>query len=281
MKGLLFALLSFCLSLSAAAELPWAKDYPTAKANAKLSNKLMMVCFYIDESPEWRKMTAETFVDPRVVRLCENIVPVKLNVEADGELLSKQFKLETYPTILFVDTSEETWGEVLGLLAAEEFAAELMPIVQHYRSYPAIAAKLKSDPTDGEANARMALICASRKRTDEAEAHLEAAERSSYRGVHLARALLAIGDRYQLSAKQEMAIPFFKRAHAVGTTGEDRSYALLALAYCHLHLEDKESARRYCNLLIEMEDASPDYVEMARRILRTLGSRVDRVRGHG
>jgi tetratricopeptide (TPR) repeat protein len=272
MKSLLFASLTLGLSVGVAAELPWAKDYPSAVDNAKRSNKLMMVCFYVDGDSDWRKWTVETFVDSRVVRLCENIVPVKLNAESDGESLSKRFKLEAYPTILFVDALGETWGEVSGYLAADEFAAELMPIVQNHRAYPAIAAKLKSDPTDGEANARMAQICASRKRMDEAEAHLEAAERSSYRGVYLARALLAIGDRFQLSSKQERAIPFFKRAHGVATTGEDRSYALLALAYCYLHLEDKESARRYCNLLIEMEDASTDYVEMARRILRSLGS---------
>ena len=92
------------------AEIQWAKTYAAAQKTAKAQNKLIMVDFYTDWCSWCKKLDADTYPNAKVVAYSSKLVSVKVDAEKEGVELAKRYKVQGYPTILFLDANGELFG---------------------------------------------------------------------------------------------------------------------------------------------------------------------------
>jgi thioredoxin-related protein len=69
----------------------------------------------------------ETYPDTKVVNLANKMIAVKINPELNeaNKSLEKKYKIEGYPTILFLDSKGKKVHEFLGFAPPAVFAAEM------------------------------------------------------------------------------------------------------------------------------------------------------------
>lgn len=206
-----------------------------------------------------------------MVKLAAQLVPLKVNAEKEGVDLAKTYKVQGYPTILFLNAEGKVRGEIGGYLPPEEFSIEMQKFIELNAMYPKLLEESKSANASGESFAKLAWTYGSWKETKEAEASLAKAESKKYKGEYLAKACNAIGDIYQMSEEIDKAIPLFKKADSSAVKAEDRSYAKISLLFCYLSKQDVANAKRMCNEIIKMKDAVKSHVETAKEILKELG----------
>ncbi|MCO5295269.1 MAG: thioredoxin fold domain-containing protein [Fimbriimonadaceae bacterium] len=196
------------------------------------------------------------------------MVPLKVNAEKEGVALAKQYHVQGYPTILFVDAKGELVGKIGGYMPPEGFSEEMAKALKLHKSLPSVLAKLKANPNDPEANAQMVAISAAREKPDQALAQLARAEKGHYKGPALAPAYNAVGDYYQTSGDLDKAIGYFKKADAASLNANDRAYALISLMVCHQGNRDVASAKAVAKRLVALEGAPKEYVQMAQDLLK-------------
>src|ERR1035438_3307290 len=119
---LAFMLLATVVGGAHASEISWKKGYDSAAAEAKSSGKLIMIDFFTDWCGWCKKLDADTYPAAEVVKESENFIPIKLNAEkdADGIRLAKKFKVDGYPTVLFIDAEENLAYKIVGFAPAKE-----------------------------------------------------------------------------------------------------------------------------------------------------------------
>lgn len=203
-----------------------------------------------------------------MIKLAAQVVPLKANAEKEAKDLAKKYGVSGYPTIVFVDSNGEAVGRIGGYLPPDAFSTELTKITSAYKQMPEIEAALKKDPNDGPANAKMAGILAGRGQISKALAAVKRAKKAGVSDSELASTYNAIGDSYQNDSKYDAAIRNFKKADIEGNSAEIRSYAKISIATCHASNKDMKAAKKVAQELIDMEDATPAYVEAAKQILK-------------
>lgn len=266
-KTLVPLMLVALASASFAGEIRWSKSIAAAQAESKRTGKLLMVDFYTDWCGWCKKLDAETYTDAKVIGLSNRVVSLKTDAEKEGKDLAKKYGVQGYPTILFLDPKGVVVGKIGGYMPPAGFADELVKVTENYAAYPKLQATLKARPADGEANARMAAILASRDQIEKAEACLTAAGKAGYKGEHLAGAYNAVGDHYQLANDAKKAIGFFLKALPVAPNDKVKSYSLISLAYCCQMSGDTAGIRKHATALLGLKGADPEYIKMARQML--------------
>jgi len=85
------------MALAGSSSINWKKAYAGATAEAKASGKLIMIDFYTDWCGWCKKLDADTYPAPEVVKQADSFVSIKLNAEkdADGIRLAKKFGIRT------------------------------------------------------------------------------------------------------------------------------------------------------------------------------------------
>lgn len=202
-----------------------------------------------------------------MIELAAQLVPLKLNAEKEGKELAEKYKVDGFPTILFVDATGELFGEIGGYMPPAGFSSEMAKTIALYKAIPAIEGKLKSNPLDGEANARYAAVMAARRKVADAERHLANAEKAKYSGPYLSKAYNAVGDYYQMDEKFDRAIELFRKGDSAAKDPADRSYSKVSMMYCYLGKMDVENAKKIAKEIVAMKDAVKEHVEMAKEVL--------------
>jgi len=113
MKKIIVALLAcFALAQLRAADVNWLTDVPTAEAQAKKDNKLVLMDFTGSDWCAWcKKMDTDTFAKPDFADYAQkNLVLVQLDYPAnkpqsDGlktanAALARKYNIEGYPTLI-------------------------------------------------------------------------------------------------------------------------------------------------------------------------------------
>ena len=113
-----------------AAALPWEHDLPSALARAGSEKKIVMVDFYTDWCGWCRRFDQKTLSDFNVQRALERFVSVRLNAEKDGREAAERFRVDGYPTILFLDARGDEVGRIPGYMEPGPFLAELEDIAK-------------------------------------------------------------------------------------------------------------------------------------------------------
>ncbi len=264
---LTLAVVSIYAPAVAHSQIAWQPNLSTARAAAKRQGKLILAVF-IDASARSRQFVAATLRNPDIVQKTgADFVAVKFEADKDPTG-PKKLGVRFYPTTVLLTSELEEAGRIEGFAWAGLFRDELAKILSSHRAWSEIQAQYSANPKGGEPNARMAWALAIRHRLPEAERHLASARRAGYRGPHLARALNMIGDLYQFDEDFKKAISYFRQADASTKDPIDRSYAKVSVLSCLLQSGDAEAARKAAQELIDLPGATPEYVELAKRVLK-------------
>ena len=103
-------------------KLAWASDWDDAFARAKRDNRVVMVEFYADWCVWCKRLESTTFTNPDVVGLlADRAVPVKVDGEREGRVLAGKYRIDGYPTIVFLSADERELGRVPGFLEPADF----------------------------------------------------------------------------------------------------------------------------------------------------------------
>ena len=104
--------LALLAPMAAMAQIPWAKDYASARTKAKSSGKAVLAYFWRADSPGCVRMDQTTWKDPRVVaQLSSTVVPVRIDAAKEATL-AKQLRVTVFPTMLYVDAAGKEWGRM-------------------------------------------------------------------------------------------------------------------------------------------------------------------------
>ncbi len=203
-----------------------------------------------------------------MIRLTEQFVPVKVNAEKGGEAVAKKYKVQGFPTILFINGSGEIESKIGGYLPPSGFAQQLEQVTWAHANFDKLSARAKANPEDGESAAGLAAIYAWRGKGEQGAAMLAAAEKSGYKDPKaMARAYNAVGDYYQEGQQFDKAVANFDKAIKAGKDPNDVAYAQISAAVCYFSQSKPKAAVPYLKALVNLPGAPKEYVEQAKQML--------------
>src|SRR2546426_1834595 len=127
----------------------WERDYEKAIERAGAEKKLIIADMFTDWCTLCKKMDAETFADPQLIRqMADEYVWLKLNTETeeDGERLQKEFAILTYPTVLVLDAQGEEVDRVDRFLASPQFSETVESFVSSPDSLASLRKAVQEQP---------------------------------------------------------------------------------------------------------------------------------------
>lgn len=202
-----------------------------------------------------------------MIKLAGQLVPLKVDAEKEGVDLAKKYKVNGYPTILFVDADGEVWGEIGGYMPPESFMDAMAGVIDVHKIYPKAKKTLEKNPNDGEANCQISRVYAARGKLKDASAAIKKMEAAKHKGKGVATAYNAVGDGYQTAHKYKEAIGYFLKAQKASKNPKVESYALVSVMSCYMSDGDMTNAKKYAKELIALKGATKEYVDMAKQIV--------------
>ena len=209
-------------------------------------------------------------MDDGVVRLAEQFVPLKVNMEKEGADLAKMYEVTALPTVLFIDAEGAVWGKIVGYQRPEPFMDSMNGIIDLGKKYAVAMRTLRRKPNDGKANAQVARIDAAIGRLLQAASAINRMEAAKYKGKDVAAAYNAVGKGYQTAGQFDEAIKYFVKAEGAGKADKnawDISYALISIVDCYASIGDMDTAKKYALRLVNLKGGAKRYVDRARKFL--------------
>lgn len=141
MKQIFFLLAAFCIFTAHAYsdEIKWVTDLNKGLSEAKSSGKVAMIDVFTDWCYWCKELDAKTYKDSRVITLSKSFVSIKVNPEKDKAVMDfvKNYNIDGYPAILFVEYTGALVVKVAGFLAAD-------PFIKKMEEVPRIQSKIAS-----------------------------------------------------------------------------------------------------------------------------------------
>lgn len=125
--------------IAEAQEIPgihWHTSTREAFAEAKATNKPVMMDIYADWCGYCKALDKDTFPDPKVKAIAQKMICLRLNSERPaGASWARTFKIHGYPTILFFSPEKEEIHRTSGYMNAADFTGEMVEALMKYNSY--------------------------------------------------------------------------------------------------------------------------------------------------
>lgn len=270
-NGLVCASLLCFASTAFAAEpaISWAKSYSDAMSTAKQTHKLVMADFYTDWCVWCKKLDSDTYTDKKVIKLSEQVVPVKVNAEKEGVTVAKKYNVQGYPTILFLNDSGEVEGRIGGYMPADGFSQQVALFLTAHKELPILMDRVKKDPNDLEATVKLEGIYAGRgdaKKAADLITKLESLDAQKTQ-PYMAKAYNDLGDAYQTAQQFAPAIETFGKALKAGTKPFDLAYSHISIAVCNLSQNKVKEAIPDLKAIVDAPDAPADLKKTAQEYL--------------
>lgn len=98
----------------------WQTDFNSALKQAEKADKPLMVDFYTDWCGWCKKLDQDTYPDSKVTELSRKFIAVKLNGDKYPDLV-KKYKVNGYPSIVFLNSKGVEVSRVVGYQNADTF----------------------------------------------------------------------------------------------------------------------------------------------------------------
>lgn len=251
-------------SLSSAQGVAWVKGFDAAKAQASKSNKLIMVDFWTTWCGYCKQMDATTMKSLEVISTLKSVVPVKVNAEKEGRSLAMKYRVQSFPTFLFMDASGVVFGQAVGMMNDRQFSDSVKEIASRFNDYKTGTAKLRMNANDGEALALLSYVNAARGEASLAEAQAEKSLKVGFRGPKLASAFVTLGDFHRINRKQAIALGFYKKALIPKGSPRDLAYAHYAVSALSADTGKIAEAKKHVKLALAVKGAPKEIVQAAK-----------------
>jgi TolA-binding protein len=127
----------------------WERDYEKAIERARSEKKLIIADMFTDWCELCKKMDAETFAEPQLIKqMADKYVWLKLNTETeeDGERLQKEFAILTYPTILVLDDQGDEVDRIGRFLPSPEFRQTVESFIHGPDTFASLKRLVQKEP---------------------------------------------------------------------------------------------------------------------------------------
>jgi hypothetical protein len=272
-----FLALLVVAGLAHADDIKWVIEEHSAFAKAKEAHAIVMVDVFSKADQYSKRFEEGTLRDPQVVALSRQLVPLHLDpAMKEGKELAIKYKINGFPTVLFLSGDRQVVSKLVGYETGPDFATAMQIALDSSREFDAVKRKLETSPRDGEANAKYATFLSAQ--TDPTaggpvvgEPYLEKALASSYHGPYLLRALEAVGDAYAGAPGHESkAIACYEKAIQLAKSPAEKTTALIGVMYLQMDT-DKAAAKLTAQKIIDLKDATPEWVYAAKEAMQQLG----------
>src|SRR5216117_1536146 len=132
----------------------WERDYEKAIERAQAEKKLIIADMFTDWCALCKKMDAETFAEPQLIKtMADEYVWLKLNTETeeDGKRLQNEFAILTYPTVLVLDAQGEEIDRVDRFLTARQFGETVASFATSPDSLAGVRKTVQEQPKSASA----------------------------------------------------------------------------------------------------------------------------------
>lgn len=224
---------------------------------AKSENKVLMV----DVLTEWCKWCVEldnkVYANPQIYEFANaNQINYKIDAEkGEGIDFAKKYKVEGYPTVLFLDGNGNEIDRVFGYYPAKDFYEMMVDYNKGVNTFNSLMAALEKDPNDIPSNLRLADKYMSLGEVKKAKEHLNKIievdpKNLSGKEDDAAFKLATLSDKDHIIQDLES----FIHSNPESDMLKD-AYATLAESYANVK-EDNDNAEKYYKMGMELY---PDY----------------------
>jgi tetratricopeptide (TPR) repeat protein len=143
-------LLTILIAYPAIAQVSWIPKFDEALEQSQSSGKLIVVDLYADWCPPCRKMAQNVYPDIEFINFSRSQIYMLLDAEVDSEgiRLSRKFNVDSYPTILILDSKGQEIDRLIGGRDAKELMRDLQKIFDNPLPYTQLTRKAKEDTGD-------------------------------------------------------------------------------------------------------------------------------------
>jgi thioredoxin-like negative regulator of GroEL len=200
------------------ASIPWFEgDLDAAQVEAGTRDTVVMIEFYAEWCNWCRRLETDTFTAPQVRRELEQIVPMRLDAEKAGSKLARRFGVDSYPTMVFLDSEGHEMDRIIGYLPPEKFVKRVARI-RAGDTFLACLRQLEEDPGSVEAIQRSVGGLLERSDPEGAIARIEAFHEATEGNE------LALCRKLMFAARGELHNRVYQRAAKLYHRGWDRSF---------------------------------------------------------
>ena len=112
-------------------EVRWAEDLPAALERARVEGKPVLVNFYADWCVWCKRLESTTLRDNDVKTLLrDQVIPLSLDVDGNGQELSNKYRVDGLPTILVLDGDGREIGRIPGYMPPTGFLERVEGILR-------------------------------------------------------------------------------------------------------------------------------------------------------
>jgi thiol-disulfide isomerase/thioredoxin len=252
----------------------WEKIFEEALKKGKAANKPLLVDFWAAWCGWCHRLDRTTYMDPRVVRLAADFVPVKVNTEGGPHdaAIALRYDVSSLPTIAFISPSGRMIQRIKGYQGPGQFPVTLAEARELAKKVMGWEAAIGENPQDAEALLGLGTHLFDEEAYGESQQLLERAARadSSRPAGDRKRARLLLGVIHK-SYDQDFpaAEAILKEALGIQPPGEYDAKLLYVLGRAYLAWGKRVEARASFQQILEWHAESP-VAEKARETLMAL-----------
>jgi thioredoxin-like negative regulator of GroEL len=241
--------------------LQWERGFDEALKKAKAAGKPVMIDFWAEWCGWCHRLHQTTYVDPRVVKLGEDFVAVRIDTEAGGRqtAIAQRYEVQTLPTILFVSPLGRVVLRVNGFQGPGQFPATLEKARHVAARVMAWEAAIETDGKDAHALMKLGTHLFEQEVYEESRELLSRAARHDQRDPvsERKRTRMLIGIIQTYDKKYPEAEDVLKDALALKPPDELEPRLLFVLGRTYVNWGKLDKARTAMQEILSAYSASP------------------------
>ena len=271
MKRLAFLLLLFALPVfagtSTPAKVPWFRSIDQAFAESRKTGKPVFVDAFADWCGWCHQLDKDVYSDPRFVKYIDRYVPLKVDVEDNGEgtHFAGKYGITNLPTLLVLNPAGELTNRIGGFM-------NTAPLVQDLDDIQKLVERVQKNPGDITAAYELADEYMTREMNSQAEklfSRVLASTSASVSQKESSQFSIALAQYYLQN--YDGALASLEKYEATYKNGQSDEDALLLLSEIHLERNATDKARYYLEEFLKKYPNSGN-VNRAHQVLSTLES---------